>query len=317
MPVRLSFNEVVMAVIETQTAPVKPKRSLQNAHLFLFLGPCVASLIAVFLVPTWQTIRMSFQSDTMGGNAYFVGVDNYARILGDEQFPTLILTSILYTLGNVLFVWALGLAIAILLNERFPGRAVVRALFIIPWAMPYVAASLIFSLLFNYDVGVINYILSLLSGGRFTVDFLNACPNALISLTGISIWKLLPLGIVMMLSALQSIPTSHYEAAQVDGATKLQSFWYITLPGVRSTTVMLTLLMMIWCFGRSFTAIYLLTGGGPAGCSETIVLKSYLEMFQLFHPGTAAALGVGVLLISLVCAGVYFLVVNAKGQNHE
>jgi multiple sugar transport system permease protein len=306
-----------MSAIETQAVPVKSRRSYPNAHLFLFLGPCVASLVAVFLVPTWQTIAMSFQSDTMGGNAYFVGLGNYGRILADAAFPTLILTSVLYTLGNVLFVWALGLGIAILLNERFPGRALVRALFIIPWATPYVAASLIFSLLFNYDVGVINYLLSLVSGGRFTIDFLNACPNALISLTGISIWKLLPLGIVMMLSALQSIPASHYEAAQVDGASSLQSFWYITLPGVRSTTIMLTLLMMIWCFGRSFTAIYLLTGGGPAGCSETIVLKSYLEMFQLFHPGTAAALGVGVLLISLICAGPYFLVVNSNRQSND
>ncbi len=282
-------------------------------HLLLFFGPCVFSLIAVFVFPVWQTVKMSLYSDTMGADPTFVGLANYARIIGAEDFVKLVITSIVYTLGNVVVVWGLGLLIALLLNQRFPGRTIVRALFIVPWAIPYVAASLIFSLLFNFDIGVINYLLSRLTGSGLAVDFLNSCPNALVTLTGISIWKLLPLGMVMMLSALQSIPDSHYEAAKVDGATTLQAFWHITLPGVRSTTVMLTLLMMIWCFGRSFTAIYLLTGGGPAGCSETIVLRSYLEMFQQFHPGTAAALGVAVLIISMVCAGIYYAVINPRG----
>ncbi|WP_108610634.1 sugar ABC transporter permease [Aminobacter sp. MSH1] len=292
----------------------KMSRSHPNAHFILFFGPCVVSLVAVFAYPVWATLQMSLYSDTIGAGAFFVGLSNYVALVGQEGFARLLVTSVIYTLGNVSVVWFLGLMIALLLDNHFPGRAVVRAMFIIPWAMPYVAASLVFSLLFNFDVGVLNYLLSLVSGGRIAVDFLNACPNALISLTGISIWKLLPLGIVMMLAALQSIPASHYEAAKVDGATALQSFWFITLPGVRSTTVMLTLLMMIWCFGRSFTAIYLLTGGGPAGCSETIVLRSYLEMFQMFRPGAAAALGVGVLVISMACAGVYYWVVEGRRQ---
>lgn len=304
-----------MSAITSDRPREHPVKSYPHIHLLLFFGPCVVSLIAVFVFPVWETVKMSLYSDTMGGKATFVGLANYARIVGAEDFFRLIVTSIVYTLGNVIMVWALGLAIALLLNQRFPGRAIVRALFIVPWAIPYVAASLIFSLLFNFDIGVINYLLSFLSAGSLSVDFLNSCPNALVTLTGISIWKLLPLGMVMMLSALQSIPDSHYEAAKVDGATTWQAFWHITLPGVRSTTVMLTLLMMIWCFGRSFTAIYLLTGGGPAGCSETIVLRSYLEMFQQFHPGTAAALGVAVLLISMICAGIYYVVINARGTS--
>lgn len=302
-----------MSAILTEPTQGRAVRSRPHMHLLVFFGPCIVSLIAVFLYPVWQTVKMSLYSDTMGGSPSFVGFANYARIIGAEDFLSLVVTSIVYTLGNVVAVWAFGLVIALILNQRFPGRAIVRALFIVPWAIPYVAASLIFSLLFNFDIGVINYLFSRLTGSSFSIDFLNSCPNALVTLTGISIWKLLPLGMVMMLSALQSIPDSHYEAAKVDGATTFQTFWHITLPGVRSTTVMLTLLMMIWCFGRSFTAIYLLTGGGPAGCSETIVLRSYLEMFQQFHPGTAAALGVAVLLISMVCAGIYYAVINSRG----
>lgn len=305
----------------TPTASPAPRppvfRTLSaNRHLLLFFGPCVAALLAVFLVPIWQTFVMSFHADKMGLDPAYVGMKNYAKIVSARNFGQLVWTSILYTLGNVVAVWVVGLGVALLLNRGFAGRALVRAAFIIPWATPYVAASLIFALMMNYDVGVLNYLLGLASGGLLKIDFLTACPNALITLTGISVWKLMPLGIVMMLSALQAIPASHYEAAHVDGATGWQRFWYITLPGVRSTTVMLTLLMMIWCFGRSFTAIYLLTGGGPAGCSNTIVLQSYQELFKLFHPGTASALGVLVLLISVVFAGLYFLVLN-RGTKHD
>ena len=276
----------------------------------MFIAPCVVALVAAFAYPTIRTLAMSLHANTMGGTPDFVGFANYVRIFADPAFPSLLATSLLYTAGNVVVVWVVGLTTAMLLNNRFPGRAVIRSLFILPWATPYVAASLIFAWMLGFDSGVFNYLLSLVSRGAWQVDFLTACPDALITLTGISTWKLFPLGTVMMLSALQTVPDSHYEAAKVDGATALQRFYYITLPGVRSTSITLTLLMMIWCFGRSFTAIYLLTDGGPAGCSETIVLRSYSEMFGLFHPGTAAALGVCVLLLSLACAIAYLAVLR-------
>lgn len=287
-----------------------------NRHLLLFLGPCVVALMAFFAAPVWQTFVMSMHADSMAPNPAYVGLSNYIAVISDRNFTRLMTTSVIYTVGNVFFVWLFGLGIALLLNRNFFGRGLIRTAFIIPWAMPYVAASLVFALMFNYDVGILNYLLSLVSSGQLRIDYLTSCPNALISLTGISVWKLLPLGIVMMLSGLQSIPDSQYEAAEVDGATALQRFWFVTLPGLRSTTVTLTLLMMIWCFGRSFTAIYLLTGGGPAGCSETLVLKSYIQMFQLFKPATAATLGVGVLIVSLVCAVVYITILSAGSREN-
>ncbi len=276
-----------------------------------FLAPCLIALALVYLYPTLRTFQMSVMSDAMGRSPTFVGLSNYARIFADPTLPRLLTTSVIYTVGNVAAVWAIGLGTALLLNESFRGRSIVRALFIIPWAMPYVAASLIFAWMLGFDTGILNYMLRTLSGGLLEAEFLTACPDALVTLTGISIWKLFPLGTVMMLSALQTIPESHYEAARVDGASSWQCFRYVTLPGIRSTSITLTLLMMIWCFGRSFTAIYLLTGGGPAGCSETIVLRSYTEMFQGFRPGTASALGVGVLVISFVCAAAYLWFVRS------
>jgi ABC-type sugar transport system permease subunit len=206
-----------------------------------------------------------------------------------------------------------GLATALMLDRKFPGRAAARALVILPWAIPYVAAALIWGWLFDYEFGVLNFLALSTGLVDHKLNFLLACPDALISLTGVSIWKLFPLGTVMFLAGLQTIPAEYYEAARVDGAGSLQCFWYITQPGLRSVTIMLTLLITIWSFGRAFTIIFLLTEGGPAGCSENIVIRSYLEAFKFFHIGTASAIGVIVLLISLVFSVAYLAVMYRRG----
>jgi multiple sugar transport system permease protein len=146
------------------------------------------------------------------------------------------------------------------------------------------------------------------------VNFLTACRPALASLTGVSIWKLFPLGTVMFLAALQTIPEEYYDAAKVDGAGPLQCFRYITLPGVRKVSIFLTLLITIWSFGRSFTVIFLLTEGGPAGCTETVVIRTYLEAFKFFHSGAAAALGMIVLAVSLLFSiGYLWVMYRSEG----
>jgi multiple sugar transport system permease protein len=109
----------------------------------------------------------------------------------------------------------------------------------------------------------------------------------------------------MFLAALQTIPNEHYEAALVDGANAFQCFWHVTLPGVKSISVFLFLLILIWTFGRAFAIIYVLTGGGPAGCTENIPLRGYIEAFQFYNFGTAAALGAVTLLISLAFSITY------------
>ncbi len=262
-----------------------------NSHILLFLGPCTAALLAVFLVPVVQTVQMSLHADTMGRSPAYVGLDNYLRIVGARNFGQLVATSVLYMLGNVVAVWAFGLGIALLLNRRFAGRALVRAAFIIPWAMPYVAASLIFALMMNYDVGVLNYLLGLVSGGTIRLDFLTSCPTALVTLTGISVWKLMPLGIVMMLSALQAIPASHYEAAHVDGATAFQRLRYITLPMLNAQIIMVCILELIFNF-KIFDQVYATTQGGPAGASQTIIMLLYDTAFKYFRFGDASVMAV-------------------------
>jgi multiple sugar transport system permease protein len=273
---------------------------------YAFLLPSFVALAVVFFYPMLRAVLLSFYGNTVGaGLGKFVGLEQYATVIGSAYFPRVLWTSVLWTVGNVVFVLGIGLATALLLDRRFPLRAAVRALFILPWAIPYVAAALIWGWIFDYEYGVLNYLLHASGIVDHKVNFLLGCHTALGSLTGVSVWKLFPLGTVMFLAGLQTIPAEYYEAAKVDGATPLQTFRYITLPGLRNVTIMLTLLITIWTFGRAFTIIFLLTEGGPAGCTENIVIRSYLEAFKFFHIGTASALGTIVLAISLAFSLAY------------
>jgi len=154
--------------------------------------------------------------------------------------------------------------------------------------------------MYSYDYGVLNYVFQSLPliGGK--IEFLTSSPEAFYSVAALSIWKLFPVAMVMYLAGLQTIPKELYEAATVDGARVIARFRYVTLPGLKSITTTLVLLIAIWTFGSAFTAIFVLTEGGPGGVTETLVLRTYLEAFKYFRPGTAAAMGMIVLFISLV-----------------
>src|SRR5215467_13903410 len=280
---------------------------------FFFLAPSFAALAVVSLYPMAHALFISFHADGVGTVGRFVGLAQYERVLWSDYFPRVMRISVLWTVGNVIFVLAVGLATALMLDRNFPGRALARAMFILPWAMPYVAAGLIWGWMFDYEFGVLNYLIQNAGLSASKLNFLLACPDALTSLTAVSVWKLFPLGTVMFLAGLQTIPVDHYEAARVDGAGPIQSFRHVTLPGLRNVSIMLILLVTIWTFGRAFTIIFLLTEGGPASCTETIVIRSYLEAFKFFHIGTASAIGVIVLVLSLAFS-IAYLAVAYRGR---
>jgi multiple sugar transport system permease protein len=314
-----------VSVAASQAPPVlpvagrSPSRWWRRQALvpYAFLLPSLLALALVFFAPMLQAIVISLYDVGIGQAAMrFVGLDQYRAVLTSRYFPAVMTTSLLWSAGNVVFVWALGLATALMLDRRFPFRPLARALFVLPWAMPYVPASLVWGWMFDYEFGVLNYLIQGTGLVEDRVSFLIACPEAFFSLAGVSVWKLFPLGTVMFLAGLQTIPLEHYEAARVDGAGAAQCFWHVTLPGLRTVSIMLTLLMAIWSFGRAFTIIFLLTEGGPAGCTETIVVRSYLEAFKFFHVGTASAIGVIVLAISLAFSAVYLAVAHRRGPYH-
>ena len=206
---------------------------------YAFLLPSFVALAVVFFYPMLRAVVLSFHANAFGaGLGQFVGFSQYTAIAASPYFVRVLATSVLWTVGNVVFVLAIGMITALMLDRRFPARSVVRALFILPWAIPYVAAALTWGWILDYEFGVLNYLAVATGLAAHKLNFLLGCPDALISLTSVSVWKLFPLGTVMFLAGLQTIPAEYYEAAKVDGASALQSFLYVTLPGVRNVTIM-------------------------------------------------------------------------------
>ena len=177
---------------------------------------------------------------------------------------------------------------------------IVGSALLIPWTMPLVVVAVVWGWLLDYQFGAVNYVLERAGIVSHQVGFLTDPAIAIWSVAIAQVWRLFPLAMVTLLAALKAIPPDLYEAAVIDGAGTLQAFRFITLPAIRATTVALVLLLGIWAFGRAFTIIFILTGGGPAGATETLVVQTFLEGFRNFHLERASAMGTIILVLSIV-----------------
>jgi len=281
----------------------------QRLTPYLFLIPTFVPLTVGYFYPMLQAVYLSFYRTGLGRElGPYVGLENYEQILSDPWFLNALSVSARYCFGSVIGVLIIGLLTAMLLNQSFRGRGLVRSLFLVPWAIPYVTAALIGRWILDFNFGILNYVLDQLHLFSLSGNWLNDPSRAFFTVIVISIWKLFPLATVTYLAALQTIPQELYDAAMVDGANAWQLLRHITIPGVRSATTVLILLVGLWTFGRAFTFIFVLTGGGPVGATENVVLFTYLRAFQFFKPGLASAAGTLVLIISGMVSLVYLVV---------
>jgi multiple sugar transport system permease protein len=267
----------------------------------------VAVILLVFLVPiglgVWTSLQV--EGSTLDRPAW-AGLRNYARLFADPAFPHSLLVSAIFTAATVSGTYGAGLATAVLLHRRFPGQALLSAAAIVPWAMPYVAAAMIWSWLLDYQYGLLTYLLSLAGLAEGRIGWLTDPRLALWAVIVVQVWKLFPLATVFLLAGLKTIPADQLQAARVDGAGAVRAFRYVVLPALRPITLILVLLLTIWVFGRSFTVIYVLTGGGPVDATQTLVLLTFQLGFTLFHLNTAAALGTVIMVISGFFAVLYW-----------
>jgi multiple sugar transport system permease protein len=287
-----------------------PRRRLSQRRVpYAFLAPTMIALTFGFLLPSIDVIRRSFLAGSIADSGEFVGVGNYQDLLVNPEFWNAMRVSTLYTVGAVGGTLVLGLVTALLLNRGFRGRALVRSAVIIPWALPLVPVALVWRWSVDYEYGVLNALAGQL-GGPAHIDWLNSTALALPAVIVIQVWRYFPFAAVMYLAGLQGVAEDLYEAAWVDGAGPVRSFIHVTLPGLRSITTALTLLISIWSFGTAMTIVYLLTHGGPAGATELLSLLAYTKAFDEFDFGAAATVGTVVLLISGAFALVYLKIMG-------
>lgn len=281
----------------------------------VLLLPVVVCILVFYAGPILFAAWSSLQRDgTAMGETGFVGARHYLSLFGDPRFHSSAFITLTFTVGVVVVTYVIGLGLALLLNRGFPGRRIVGGLLIIPWTMPLVVVAVVWGWLLDYQFGVINYLLERWGIIDKPIGWLTDPYMALWSVGAANVWRLFPLAMVTLLAALKSIPQELYEAASVDGATRWQSFVHVTLPGIRPTTIALVLLLAIWAFGRIFTIVFVMAGGGPAGATETLVIQTYLEAFRYFRMERASALGVITLAISAILTLFYLKVSRDRAQ---
>lgn len=283
----------------------KNKKKRDLLPLFLIV-PASAYVTCLIFYPLLWTVWLSFTETLLGPELIgpFIGLTNYERLLfEDPNFPTILWNSLVWTAGNLAISGVIGLAIALLLNERFPGRSLMRALMLIPWIIPSVATTISWRWMLNSEFGVIQKIL-LVSGlapeplaffglkyGMFTVIFINA-------------WRFTPFVALSYLSALESIPEDLYEAAEIDGASPYQKFKNVTLPFLKPTFSVLGLIGVLLTYGY-FDVVWLTTKGGPGIATMIPPVYVWVSAFYEFSLSKAAAISIIMALILLIFTMVY------------
>jgi multiple sugar transport system permease protein len=247
--------------------------------LFFTAGPLLEGL--------WLSFTDSKLLDPTGGE--WIGGGNYEALFADPRFFATLGVTLFYSLATVAGSLILGTTGAVLLNERFRGRTAARAILTFPWAAPTVAVALIFVWIFNNEDGILNHLTGSIGLGRH--GWLTDPSFALAVVIAVSVWKVFPFVLLVVLAALQAVPKDLLESAVVDGAGPRTIFRRITWPFLLPTLRVVALLMAIWSF-RRFEIIWLLTQGGPVDSTNTLVIDVYREAFLNSDLGRSAATGV-------------------------
>lgn len=255
------------------------------------LAPALLIMAFVTLYPLVSAFVISLRRwDLMRPEAGhpFVGFENYRFLLGDPQFWQSVRVTVIFVVLAVSLEIILGLLIALMLNRPFRGRNLVRMLALLPWAVPSVVNGIMWKWILNPSYGALNGLLYSLGIIDQYVIWLGEPLRALLMVVVADVWKETPFIMLLFLAALQTIPSDLYEAARVDGATRLQQLFRITLPLIRPTLFVALALRTIWAL-KSFDLIYTLTAGGPSNGTSVIAHYTYLKSFVSLQLGRGAA----------------------------
>ena len=271
--------------------------------------PALIVLLALIAYPVVYTGILSV-TDSSGT---FTGTENFRDVLSARITPRAFTNTLWWVAGSIVFQVILGTAAAILLNQEFPGRGIVRAIAVIPWVIPGIVAATTWAWMFHTEFGIINYMLTGPGLMDQPVGWLTNPDTVMPAMIAINVWKLFPFVAIMVLAGLQSIPKDLYEAARVDGATFWEETRYITLPQVRPVLIAVTLLLVIWALNH-VTTIYAITKGGPANLTLITPIQIFRLAFESFQFNQAAALSVIFFVIAMVIVAFYIRFLASGGE---
>lgn len=264
---------------------------MRDSKPALFILPAGLIIGAVTVYPILYVLWLSMHERLLIGDvSRFVGLENFVRLWGDARFWNALGNTLYFTAVSVAIEIVLGLAIAVLLHRAFKGKGLMRAIILIPWAIPTVVAAKMWEWMYNGDFGVLNYLLGT------HINWLGSPAWALNAAIFLDVWKTTPFVALLLMAGLHTIPKELYQAAKVDGASPWVTFMRVTLPMLRPLLLVVLIFRTIDAF-RVFDTIYVLTGGGPGNTTETVSIYAYKVLFQTLQFGYGSTLAVMVFFI--------------------
>lgn len=280
----------------------------------LLIIPLLVLIFGLVLYPFLYNFYLSFLNVSLKRPiGEFVGLSNYARIFKDSTYWTATIKTIIWTVGVVGGQMVVGLGIALLLNWQFKGRGLVRGLMILPYTISTVVVAFIFKWMLNDLYGIINLFLLSIGLIKEPIIFLGSSKSAMTTVIIIAIWQAVPLVVLMLLAGLQAIPHDRYDAAKVDGASRLQEFWVVTLPGLRGILRVVVILKTIWTFNW-FDMIWLLTQGGPGEGTTILPVLVYRVGFRMLRFSRGSAIGVNMFTYLVIIMILMFSLMRSSEE---
>lgn len=270
---------------------------------WLFLAPLLAVVGVFIIIPVAGTFINSLFLDVSYLPRQFMGLNNYINLFSSAGFWQALRFTLAYTLAAVLFEGFLGVVFALLLNETFRGRAFLRVVILIPWAIPTIVSARTWQLIYEYNYGLMNYLVMSLGLSPERINWLGSEFGAFWALVFADVWKTTPFVVLILLAGLQAIPDDLYQQARVDGAGMFRRFYKITLPMLKPVLIIALIFRTIDSL-RMFDLVYVLTGGGPGGSTRTL---SYLgfEAFANDSFGMGSTVSVVTFIISFAITLIY------------
>ena len=287
---------------------------LSNIEPYIWIAPSIILMAIFIIVPITTVFRMAFSQVTKTGLIKgFNGFDNFTKVLTSDKFGMVLTNTVVWTVIVVVLSTVLGFVLALLLNNKFKGRKIARAIVVFPWATTLVIQASVWKFIIDVDYGALNTLLKSLGIISTNINW-TPTPEAYFAWEiACGIFVTIPFVCFTVLSGLQSIDGSFYEASTVDGASYWQKLFHITLPLVKPSLTVATVLNIIYVF-NSFPIVWTMTKGDPASRTDTLVTYLYKLAFYNGKQGEAAAVSVIGFCILLVCASIYMVSTLKKGD---
>jgi multiple sugar transport system permease protein len=288
-----------------------------GTRAWLLMAPLIVVIVTIVGWPLVETVKLSLSdAHLIGTSGQFVGLDNYAASLTSKAFQSAFLNTSLFTILSVGIEFLLGVLAALLLNQKFKGRIFLRALMILPWALPTVVNAILWRLIYNPEYGAMNAGLTQLGLINEYRSWLGQPSSALWALVIADAWKNFPIVALISLAALQSVPRETMAAAFVDGANAWARFRFVMLPYLAGPLLIALVLRTIEAF-KVFDIVWVMTRGGPANSTRTLSILVYQEAFSFQRAGSGASLALIVTLIVTVLTVAYVAVMRRAAMNGQ